>query len=67
MPAQFIPQVNPPADPSLLPESVLDYGVVGNTENFLQPEELQSIQQFRKAADYIAAGMYLIRILLTFL
>ena len=60
MPAQLVSQANPPADRSLLPASVLDYGVVVATENFLPPDELESIQQFRRAADYIAAGLYLI-------
>ncbi|KDR79038.1 hypothetical protein GALMADRAFT_244780 [Galerina marginata CBS 339.88] len=57
MPAQLISQPNPPPDPSLLPDSVLDYAVKLNTKDFLAPDELEGIQLFRRAADYIAAAM----------
>lgn len=56
MPAQFISQPNPPPDPSLLPDTVLDYAVKLDTSNFLSPDELNAVQHFRRAADYIAAG-----------
>jgi len=59
MPAQLISQPNPPPDPSLLPNSVLDYAVKVDTSNYLPPKELKAIQQFRRAADYIAAGILL--------
>ena len=59
MPAQLISQPNPPPDPSLLSDSVLDYAVKLNTANYLPPKELKAIQQFRRAANYIAAGMLL--------
>ncbi|PPQ96252.1 hypothetical protein CVT26_005579 [Gymnopilus dilepis] len=57
MPAQLISQPNPPPDPSLLPDAILDYAVKLDTRNFLSPEELAGIQHFRRAADYIAAAM----------
>ncbi|KAF9474319.1 phosphoketolase [Pholiota conissans] len=57
MPAQIISQPNPPPDPSLLPESILDYAVVLDTKDYLSPAELESINLFRRAADYIAAAM----------
>lgn len=58
MPAQLISQANPQPDPSLLPDTVLDYATVVDTKDFLAPEELESILFFRRAADYIAACVY---------
>ncbi|KAI0267712.1 phosphoketolase [Gloeopeniophorella convolvens] len=52
---------NPPPDPSLLPDSILDYRVQLNTRNVLSNEELSSILQFRRAADYVAAAMIFLR------
>ncbi|KAJ6466558.1 phosphoketolase [Mycena vitilis] len=57
MPAQILLQANPPADPSLLPDSVLQLGVQLDTRNYLPEDELKSIKMFRRAADYIAAAM----------
>ncbi|KAJ7672138.1 phosphoketolase [Mycena polygramma] len=57
MPAQILLQANPPADPSLLPDSVLQLGVQLDTKNYLPEDELKSIKMFRRAADYIAAAM----------
>jgi xylulose-5-phosphate/fructose-6-phosphate phosphoketolase len=59
MPAQLVSQPNPRPDPSLLPDSVLDYAIKLDTTNYLLPYELEAIRQFRRAADYIAAGMLL--------
>jgi len=59
MPAQVISQPNPPADPSLLADSFLDHAIKLDTKDFLEPKELEAIQQFRRAADYIAAGNFL--------
>ena len=56
MPGQRLFQPNPPPDRSLLPESVLDFNVSLDTKNALSREELTAIKQFRRAADYIAAG-----------
>lgn len=56
MPAQLISQPNPPPDPSLLPDSLLDYAVKLNIKGYLPQDELQAIRLFRDAADYIAAG-----------
>lgn len=60
MPAQRISQPNPPADPSLLPDDVLNLAVQLNTTDYLSEDELRAIQDFRKAADYIAAGMFVL-------
>ncbi|PPQ63927.1 hypothetical protein CVT24_010325 [Panaeolus cyanescens] len=57
MPAQQISQPNPPADPSLLPDQVLDLAVQLKTADYLAENELRAVQDFRKAADYIAAAM----------
>ncbi|KAJ8469487.1 hypothetical protein ONZ45_g16871 [Pleurotus djamor] len=57
MPGQELFQPNPPADPSLLPDSILEYSVQLDTKDYLKPDELNSIQMFRRAADYIAAAM----------
>lgn len=59
MPGQELFQPNPPADPSQLPDSILEYSVKLNTKDYLKPDELKNIQMFRRAADYIAAGKYL--------
>ncbi|KAJ7746366.1 phosphoketolase [Mycena metata] len=57
MPAQILLQANPPADPSLLPDSVLQLGVQLETKDYLASDELKAIKMFRRAADYIAAAM----------
>ena len=57
MPGQLLFQPNPPPDPSQLPDSILQYGVQLDISNTLSSEELAAIKQFRRAADYIAAGM----------
>ncbi|KAJ7220120.1 phosphoketolase [Mycena pura] len=57
MPGQILLQANPPADPSLLPDSVLELSVQLDTKNYLSDDELKSIEMFRRAADYIAAAM----------
>ena len=56
MPGQLLFQPNPPPDPSQLPDSLLDYSVKLDLSNVLSPQELAAIKQFRRAADYIAAG-----------
>ena len=58
MPGQLLFQPNPPPDPSQLPESILEYGVKLDLKNVLSNEELTAIKQFRRAADYIAAGVH---------
>lgn len=57
MPAQLLYQANPPADPSLLP-GYLSALKVDLPLNTLSDEELRDIKNFRRAADYIAAGMF---------
>ena len=56
MPGQEIAQANPPPDPSLLPDSLLEFGVHLNNKDVLSKHELTAIHMFRRAADYIAAG-----------
>ena len=58
MPAQEIAQANPPPDPSQLPEYVLNLKTKIPNQNVLSKEELSAIQQYRRAADYIAAGVF---------
>ncbi|KAF9466555.1 phosphoketolase [Collybia nuda] len=57
MPGQEIAQPNPPADPSQLSDTILEYGIQLKTADYLSKDELQSVQLFRRAADYIAAAM----------
>ncbi|KZP31655.1 hypothetical protein FIBSPDRAFT_705530, partial [Athelia psychrophila] len=52
---QEIAQANPPADASLLPDSVLDLHINLDNKSILTDDELTSIRTFRRAADYIAA------------
>ncbi|KAI0077898.1 phosphoketolase [Panus rudis PR-1116 ss-1] len=61
MPAQQLLQPNPPPDPSLIPESILDLKVNIDYKNFLSQNEIGAIQQFRRAADYIAAAMIFLK------
>lgn len=56
MPAQELLVANPPADPSLLPDFIDKLRIEIDTKGALSPTELNAIQQFRRAADYIAAG-----------
>ena len=56
MGGQQLYTANPPPDPSQLPDNILAWKK-DLTLNVLSPEELQAIQEFRKAADYIAAGV----------
>lgn len=58
MPAQIIAQSNPPAEPSLISDSILESTVQLKTKDFLTPDELKAVQAFRRAADYIAAGTF---------
>ncbi|KAJ6630943.1 XFP N-terminal domain-containing protein [Mycena sp. CBHHK59/15] len=57
MPGQILLQANPPADPSQLPESMLEFSVKLKTKDYLSKEELKAMKMFRRAADYIAAAM----------
>ncbi|KAI0321766.1 XFP N-terminal domain-containing protein [Amylostereum chailletii] len=56
-----ISQPNPPADPSRLPDSILDLRVHLDLQNALSREELTAIGDFRRAADYIAAAMIFLK------
>lgn len=56
MPGQQIAEANPPPDASLLPDSVLDYGVQLENKHVLSKHELTAVHKFRRAADYVAAG-----------
>ena len=55
MPAQELLQANPPADASQIPDEILKFKVE-IPKDVLSPTDLKSIQDFRRAADYIAAG-----------
>ncbi|KAG5647371.1 hypothetical protein DXG03_000439 [Asterophora parasitica] len=57
MPGQQIAQANPPPDPSLLPEDILEYNVKLDTKHFLSEQELKAVDLFTRAADYVAAAM----------
>lgn len=58
MPGQVLYTADPPPDPSLLPDSVLDLSVKLDTKDYLPQDELNAIKTFRRAADYIAAGVF---------
>lgn len=55
MPAQELLQANPPADASQISDEILKFRV-DIPKDVLSPTELKNIQDFRRAADYIAAG-----------
>ncbi|KAI0694589.1 XFP N-terminal domain-containing protein [Cytidiella melzeri] len=52
---------NPPPDPSQLSDDILCWKKELDIENVLSSQELLGIQQFRKAADYIAAAMIFLK------
>ena len=58
MPGQQLAQANPPPDPSLLPDSLLQYRVQLDIDGILSEDELAAVKTFRRAADYIAAGKH---------
>jgi xylulose-5-phosphate/fructose-6-phosphate phosphoketolase len=56
MPGEVIDRPNPKALPSLIPDSVLDLSV--NLEKTkLSDADLTGLEEFRRASNYIAAGM----------
>ncbi|KAF7799807.1 hypothetical protein EIP86_011049 [Pleurotus ostreatoroseus] len=61
MPEQILFTPNPPPDPSQLPDEILSFRKELNTQGVLSPDELRAIQQFRKAADFIAAAMIFLK------
>lgn len=56
MPAQRLAQPNPSADPSHLPDSVLDYRPQTSHGSVIAAAEISSLDKFTRAANYIAAG-----------
>jgi hypothetical protein len=56
MPGQLIEQPNPPPEVSLIPECALDLAVQLDTKDYLDNNEIEAVQVFRRAANYIAAG-----------
>lgn len=58
MPGQLIEKPNPPPEVSLIPKCVLDLAVQLDTKDYLDKDDLDAVQFFRRAANYIAAGMY---------
>ncbi|THG98190.1 hypothetical protein EW026_g3949 [Hermanssonia centrifuga] len=61
MPGEEIYVANPPPDPSHLPDEILKFKVQLNTRNVIPEKELHAIQEFRRAADYIAAAMIFLK------
>lgn len=61
MPGEVIDRPNPPPCRSLLPSALLELAVKLHIKNALAPEEVKALQEFRKAADYIAAAMIFLR------
>jgi xylulose-5-phosphate/fructose-6-phosphate phosphoketolase len=57
MPREVIDHPNPPPAPSGLPDSILDLSVALNTRDVLSSVELRSLEEFHRAANYIAAAM----------
>lgn len=57
MPGQQLFQPNPSPDPSQLDDSLLQYSVKLDIKDYLPKDELNAVQLFRRAADYIAAAM----------
>ncbi|KAI0822473.1 phosphoketolase [Trametes gibbosa] len=57
MPGQLVFQPNPPPDSSQLPESLLNFRIQLDTHHVLTKFELSAIEQFRRAANYVAAAM----------
>ncbi|TFY60649.1 hypothetical protein EVG20_g7344 [Dentipellis fragilis] len=60
MPGQELAQPNPPPDPSQLPDDILRYRIELE-KNVLSPQELKSLVQFRRAADFIGAAMIFLK------
>lgn len=59
MPGELLTQPNPPPDPSLLPDSILEHGVHLDIHAFLPPDQHRAIHLFRRAANYISAGPHI--------
>jgi len=58
MPGQLLAQPNPPPEPSLIPESILQSEVKLDTKNYLPSDELEGLQAFQRAANYLSAGKH---------
>ncbi|KAI6025181.1 XFP N-terminal domain-containing protein [Pisolithus microcarpus] len=62
MPGQRLFQSDPPADPSHLPDAVLGNSVKLDVSSFaISNAELEALQKFRSAANYIAAAMIFLK------
>lgn len=57
MPGEVIDRPDPAPGASLLPDSVLELAVKLDTQNALSDAERKAVRQFRRAANYIAAGL----------
>lgn len=57
MPGEIIDRPNPQATPSSIPDSVLDLSVKLNKIN-INDADLRGLEEFRRASNYIAAGMF---------
>ncbi|KZV62689.1 D-xylulose 5-phosphate/D-fructose 6-phosphate phosphoketolase [Peniophora sp. CONT] len=61
MPAQELAGPNPSPDASLLPDELLNLSVKLDLNGVLSPEELKAVQNFRRAANFIAAAMIFLK------
>lgn len=58
MPGQFIDRPNPPALPSALPEETLDLAAKIESKP-IGEDDLKSLNDFQRAACYIAGGQFI--------
>jgi len=61
MAPQLVSQPNPPPEPSLIPDILLQCGVHLNVKGYLSKDEHAAIQRFTHAAHYIAAAMIFLK------
>lgn len=52
---------NPPPDPSMLPESLLELRIRPDPANALTPEEREALSLFQRVGNYMAAAMIYLR------
>lgn len=61
MPGEVIDRPNPPPSRSHLPPALLELAVKLDIKNALSSEEAKALQEFRRAANYIAVAMIFLR------
>lgn len=52
---------NPPPDPSLISDDILQYAVKLNIKDYLSRDDLRSVQLFQRAANYISTAMIFLK------